>query len=332
MRILIAEDNLLTRRMLERTVERWGYEYVSTPSGKEALDILLQPDPPLLAIVDWMMADVDGTTVCRTLRERLHEPYIYIILLTGKRTTQDIVAGLEAGADDYIVKPFNPEELRVRVRAGERIVRLHQELVAAREKLRIQALTDPLTQVWNHRAIIERLEKEHARAIREGTRLIVAMLDIDRFKRINDTYGHPVGDQVLIETASRIRDVLRPYDSVGRYGGEEFLIVVPAKNGANATTIGRRLWHRIRSSPFTVNDLELPVTTSIGLAVWSSDAPVDTRELVRRADQALYYVKRTSRDNYAVYSELADMCSAAEAMVPGVAGSAEDLLNRLQNS
>lgn len=302
MRILIAEDNVLTRRMLERTVERWGYSYVSTASGKEALDILFDPDPPLLAIVDWVMGDIDGITVCKEVRARLTEPYIYIILLTGRRSTADIVNGLEAGADDYIVKPFNPEELRVRIRAGERIVRLHQELVAAREKLRIQALTDPLTEIWNHRAILDRLERERGRAEREGTELVVAMLDVDRFKQINDVYGHPVGDQVLIETAARIKAVLRPYDSVGRYGGEEFLAVIPCKGPADPRAMGRRLWQRIREEPYRVNDLELRVTISVGVSMWQPGEPATSYDLVQQADQALYHVKRNGRDNYAVYA------------------------------
>jgi len=312
-RVLIAEDNVLTRRMLERTFERWGYELVSTPSGKEALDLLLGPDPPLIAVVDWMMGDLDGVTVCRRLRAERTEPYIYIILVTGRRSTADIVAGLEAGADDYIVKPFNPEELRVRVRAGERIVRLHQELVNAREKLRLQALTDPLTQIWNHKAILDRLDSEYERAQREGIELVVAMMDVDRFKQINDTYGHQVGDQVLVETAARIRDVLRPYDSVGRYGGEEFLVIVPCQNPADPADIGRRLWQRIRGTRYKLDGLHLRVTVSVGLSVWHASEDIPPPQLVQRADQALYYVKRNGRDNYMVYSHMAALPAPANA-------------------
>jgi len=319
-RILIAEDNRLTRLMLESTLKRWGYEVIATSNGQEALDALLHDDTVSLAILDWMMPKGDGITVCRELRARKTEPYIYIILLTARNNKEDIVAGLEAGADDYVAKPFHPEELRVRIRVGERIVDLHRKLLQAREELRLQALTDPLTKIWNHGAILERVDQELERAARRRTPLSVAMLDVDHFKRVNDTYGHAVGDRVLIETAERLKEVLRPYDSLGRYGGEEFLVVVPNVGHEAVQSVGQRLCDAIRNRPYLVGELELPITISVGLSVWQPHEGTDSSQLIQQADLALYHVKRHGRNGYAVYGALqTDQAEHLESAAPNTA-------------
>lgn len=304
MKVLIAEDNRLTRLMLESTLRRWGYEVIATANGAEALEALLSDESISLAVLDWMMPKGDGVTVCREVRARRIEPYVYLILLTARNNKEDIVAGLEAGADDYIAKPFHPEELRVRIRVGERIVDLHRKLLQAREELRLQALTDPLTRIWNHGAILDRVEEELRRAERRGTALTVAMVDVDHFKQVNDTYGHAVGDRVLIETAQRLKEVLRPYDSLGRYGGEEFLVAVPNADQQVVHSVGQRLCDAVRSSPYRVGELELKITTSVGLSIWRPGRPASTAQLIQEADLALYHVKRNGRNGYAVYQEL----------------------------
>ncbi len=321
MKVLIAEDNRLTRLMLESTLRRWGYDVIATANGAEALEALLSDDSIALAILDWMMPKGDGITVCREVRARRLEPYVYLILLTARNNKEDIVAGLEAGADDYIAKPFHPEELRVRIRVGQRIVDLHRKLLQAREELRVQALTDPLTRIWNHGAILDRLEEELRRAERRNTPVTCAMLDVDHFKRVNDTYGHSVGDHVLIETAQRLKEVLRPYDSLGRYGGEEFLIIVPNADTDSVHALGRRLCDAIRGEPYRLQRLELTITTSVGLSVWHPDQPIPTAQLIQQADLALYYVKRTGRNGYAVYHELPHVEEALSA--PSAAGPTE---------
>src|SRR5919109_304538 len=180
--VLIAEDDMVSRRLLEVTLTRWGYEVVVTRDGVEAWEVLQRPAPPPLAILDWMMPGMDGVEVCRKVRQRGQEPYIYLLLLTTKGRKENIIEGLDAGADDYLTKPFDPHELQVRLRTGMRIVTLQAELIEARETLRIQASHDSLTGVWNRRAILERLGNELARAGREGTPVAVGLGPLGPFK------------------------------------------------------------------------------------------------------------------------------------------------------
>jgi two-component system cell cycle response regulator len=308
-KVLVADDDAISSRLLARTLSRWGYEVVMVHNGQAALEILLGKDPPCLAILDWVMPGLDGGTICKRVRQERVEPYIYIILLTMRHEKQDMISGLELGADDYIAKPFDPDELRVRVSAGRRIVELQAQLMKAREELRLRALTDPLTQLWNHTAIIQRLEEELSRSRREGNEVLVGMLDVDHFKKINDTYGHRIGDAVLYEVAQRLRSALRPYDSIGRYGGEEFLIVAPGNPHVDPNSPGRRFCSVMRAHPFRAGGLQLRVTASVGLAVWRPEAAVTLEQLIQQADEALYWVKRNGRDGYAVYSAVASVDS-----------------------
>ena len=227
MKILIADDSIVSRHLLEVTLTRWGYEVVSASDGDQALEILQRDDPPTVAILDWMMPGMTGLDVCRSVRKRAREPYTYILLLTSKGLREDLIEGMESGADDYISKPFDQNELNVRLRAGTRLVELQGELVATREALREQATKDSLTCVWNRSSILDILDRELARSAREGGPVGVVLLDLDHFKSINDNHGHLAGDAVLQEAAWRMRDSIRPYDAIGRYGGEEFLILLP---------------------------------------------------------------------------------------------------------
>src|ERR671924_385299 len=195
--VLIAEDDMVSRRLLEAMLTRWGYEVAVTRDGVEAWEVLQGADAPPLAILDWMMPGMDGVEVCRKVRQCGQEPYIYLLLLTTMGDKENIIEGLDAGADDYLAKPFDPHELQVRLRTGKRIMTLQAELIEAREALRVQAMHDALTGVWNRRAILEVLAKELARSRREGVPVAAAIADLDYFKRINDTYGHIVGDMVL---------------------------------------------------------------------------------------------------------------------------------------
>src|SRR6201996_8188981 len=227
MKILIADDSAPSLAMLRKSVAKWGYDVVTAENGLEAWKILNQADPPQLAILDWVMPHMTGPEVCRKVRETLREPYTYILLLTSKNSKGETVEGLESGADDYIVKPFDQHELQVRLRTGKRIVDLQLDLLRAREELRERANKDLLTMLPNRSAIATALEQEIARCHRDRRSVGVILLDIDHFKRINDTYGHFVGDAVLRETANCLRHNVRPYDHVGRYGGEECLVALP---------------------------------------------------------------------------------------------------------
>ncbi|HXB71194.1 MAG TPA: diguanylate cyclase [Candidatus Acidoferrales bacterium] len=293
MRVLAAEDNPVFQSMLRTMLTKWGYDAVIARDGVEAWNVLQGEDAPRLAILDWMMPGIDGVEVCRRVRVADREPYIYILLLTARTDSQDLVDGMEAGADDYLTKPFNAHELRVRLRAGCRILDLQQQLLHAREALREQATHDGLTKLLNRSAILEVLRNEIARAGREHQPLSLLMLDLDRFKNINDTYGHQDGDAVLREAALRMRTAGRRYDSVGRYGGEEFLVVLPGCDLADARSQAERLREAIAGTPFGSGSQPLQVTMSVGVSC-ARDHDADT--LIREADEALYRAKAQGRN------------------------------------
>jgi diguanylate cyclase (GGDEF)-like protein len=295
MKVLIADDNQMSRVLLRSSVERWGYEVVLAANGLEAWDILAQPDAPPMAILDWVMPDVTGPELCRRVRENHREPYTYILLLTSKNTKNDTVEGFEAGADDYIIKPFDDNELRMRLRAGQRIVDLQLKLMQAREELRERANKDLLTMLPNRSAIAAALEREVSRCHRDNRTCGIILLDIDHFKRINDTYGHFAGDDVLRQTAMRLRGNMREYDQVGRYGGEEFLVVLPNCDLDAATRQAERMRHKLHAEAMRVDGAELSVSASFGVTV--SDCSERSPDVfVRVADEALYRAKASGRN------------------------------------
>jgi diguanylate cyclase (GGDEF)-like protein len=256
-------------------------------------------DAPKLAILDWMMPGIEGVEICRKLREnkKNEEQYTYLILLTSKRSKENIVSGMEAGADDYVVKPFDQHELRVRIRAGQRIVQLQSELLVAKQDLLIQSRTDSLTGVLNRRAILSQIETELSRAKREKKDLSLSILDIDHFKKINDTYGHMVGDDVIREVVKRISVAVRTYDSLGRFGGEEFLVVMPGAKELEAYSICERIRSAINVKDFAINGLKIHLTVSLGFV--TGDGNTDIDDLIVRADKALYQAKGNGRNRTA---------------------------------
>jgi len=300
MKVLIAEDDAISRRMLEAFLVKWGYEVVVATQGEEAWGVLQGNDPPKLAVLDWMMPGKDGIELCRGVRQRKGRAYTYILLLTARGHKADIVEGLEAGADDYVTKPFDPYELRARLRAGRRIIELQEQLLSAREALRDQASRDPLTDLWNHKAILGILRKEVARASRTQSPLAVAMIDLDRFKAINDTYGHLAGDAVLRETARRLRGAMRTYDSLGRYGGDEFLAVLPGCDPAGAARFAESFRARIDRKAIDTPDGLIPVALTLGVAAVEDLLNARPEALVRAADAALYRAKIEGRNRVAL--------------------------------
>ena len=296
MKALIADDNAGFRIVLERMLRKWGYDVVVASDGLEALAALQVPDPPRLAILDWMMPGLDGVEVCRRVREENQEPYIYILLLTAKDTADELVEGMEAGADDYLRKPVDSHELRVRVRAGRRILDLQAEVVRGREALRQLATCDPLTALWNRNAMFDILTRELKRARRESGAISLIMADLDHFKQINDTLGHGAGDVVLQEAARRITTCVRPYDAVCRYGGEEFLIVLPGCDLADATLRAEQIRAAIAASPFQIPEGDVNLTCSLGVTASSGPAGYDAALLAHEADEALYTAKHNGRN------------------------------------
>jgi two-component system cell cycle response regulator len=295
MQVLIADDSLLSRRLLEETLQGWGYQVRAVADGAEAWRVLSEENPPTLAIFDWMMPGFTGPELCQMIREKTREPYIYILLLTSRSERDDLVEGMDAGADDYVTKPFDRHELQVRLRAGRRIVDLQKELLATREALRVQATHDYLTQLWNRSAILEILDRELARSEREGTPVGLVIADLDSFKAINDTHGHPAGDTVLRQAASRMQACIRQYDSIGRYGGEEFVIVLPGTDEHAVRVQAERMRAAIREIPIVLPDRSLTITSSFGCTVGHRGEGA-AEMLIRAADTALYQAKRGGRD------------------------------------
>ena len=296
MKVLIADDSATSRAMLRKSLAKWGYEVVMAEDGAEALNILERPDAPPMAILDWVMPHLTGPEVCKKVRETRREPYTYILLLTSKNSKDETVEGLEAGADDYIVKPFDQQELSVRLRAGKRIIDLQLSLMEAREELREKANKDLLTKLHNRSAIMAILATEIARSHRDQRSVGVALLDIDHFKKVNDTYGHFAGDAVLRETAARLKGSTRAYDQVGRYGGEEFLVVLPNCDMEQAVQQADRMRQKLQESKILADaGVEIPVTASFGVTITDlSDRDPDV--FIRVADEALYKAKANGRN------------------------------------
>jgi two-component system, cell cycle response regulator len=294
-RVLVAEDDPMFRRILQSWLETWGYKVTVAGDGNRAWKVLEGDFPPQLLILDWMMPGINGLDLCHMVRERNQSPYQYILLATAKDAKQDLVRGLEAGADDYLTKPFERSELQARLRACNRILTLQDSQITAQEQLRFQATHDQLTGVLNRAEIMATLRRELERANKTGSSLGVLMLDIDHFKKINDTYGHPTGDAVLKEVTQRIVKSVRGYDSVGRYGGEEFVVVMPGCDRAWIDLNAERVRSAVDDGPVLAENSEVPVTVSIGAAVVANGTTTES-QLLASADRALYRAKEIGRN------------------------------------
>ncbi|MBF0477173.1 MAG: diguanylate cyclase [Deltaproteobacteria bacterium] len=293
MRILIADDNSVTRRMLKSFLAKWGYEVVTTKDGDEAWEVLKENDCPDIAILDWVMPGKEGIEVCRMVRAANKPSYIYIIILTSLGNQEDIIAGLQAGADDYVIKPFSYDEFRCRVCIGERIINLEREIM-------IMAATDGLTGLWNRREFMGKMDTEFKRSRKEGHPLGVILSDIDFFKKVNDTFGHQAGDLVLQECAGCLRYGIREPYFVGRYGGEEFIAGCPGLTLDSVASLAEDIRNELKSLwiPAPDGSSHIPVTASFGVSVFlpgeSNDKTIDT--IIKRADDALYRAKAEGRD------------------------------------
>jgi two-component system cell cycle response regulator len=288
-RVLVAEDDLMFRRILQKWLEKWGYHVTLAEDGAEAWQILQQELPPQVLIFDWMMPAINGPDLCRMVRKQRRTGYQYILLATAKDAKRDLVLGLEAGADDYLTKPFDKSELRARLRAGNRILTLQDEQMRAHEQLRYQATHDALTGIWNRVEILDLLRRELDRASRSYSSTGLLMLDVDHFKKINDTYGHLTGDEVLKEVTRRITKAVRTYDSIGRYGGEEFLILLPGCSREQIDQGAERVRAAVDDGPIFVDGSAVSVTVSIGAAVTAGATSAE--EMLSAADIALYRAK-----------------------------------------
>jgi two-component system cell cycle response regulator len=316
MKILLADDDHVSRLLMKRMLQSSGYDVVTAENGREALQQLLEDDSPRLALLDWMMPELDGLDVCREIRALRNKSYIYIVLLTARESPDDIVAGLKAGADDYLTKPCHLAELKARLHAGRRILMLEDKLVESREAMRYKATHDALTSIWNRGTVLTQIQAELKLSQESKSFTSLLLCDVDHFKQVNDTYGHLVGDEVLREISSRLSSCVRTGDLVGRYGGEEFLILLKDCGQTRLPRPGQgplvhdTFLHRaeqireaVRSNPFSTQAGQLSMSVSIGAITIDPVAaamPVET--LLARADEALYRAKAAGRDR-AVFSD-----------------------------
>lgn len=319
LRILAVDDDPAALRLLEHYLSGAGYEVILAKNGTEALNIDLACAPQMV-ITDWHMPEMDGITLCHRLMEQGNNSFVYVIVLTAQSEKGQVIKALNAGAHDFLPKPYSREELLARVRVGHRIVCLQGELIArnreraqynallsvTNEKLQALAITDELTGLFNRREVLSRLTETWSLGQRHGDQLSAIVIDIDHFKKLNDSYGHLTGDRVLQELASRLRATLRRGELISRLGGEEFLIICPRTGTNEARKAAERLRLAMASEPFIAEGRNLAVTISLGVAE-RSNAMAAPQDLLRAADEAMYAAKTTGRNR---------VCCAGEIVLP----------------
>ena len=300
MKILIVEDEPIYRRMVKKYLLEAGYEIVEAEDGQTAWD-LFQQEPLHLVITDWMMPGLNGPELVQNIRTSGEKNYTYIIMLTAMNDKENVVLGLESGADEYLTKPFNSRELIARVASGVRILKLEEQLMQSRQQMEVLAMHDSLTGLLNRRAIEEYAEAEFNMAVRKERALSIILLDIDHFKNVNDRFGHKFGDQTLRQVAKILTEDLRIYDHIGRWGGEEFILILPDTQLKDAVTVAERV--RVRTAEMQMsleNGEAFSVNLSLGAACTTGQFASLTK-LIDAADQALYQAKQTGRNRVCIF-------------------------------
>ena len=309
-RILVVDDNRDNVEIIATRLRFRGYQIDEASDGAEAL-ALIKKAPPDLILLDVMLPDIDGYEISRRIKGDESLPFIPIILVTARDTTQDKVAGLDAGADDYLTKPIDFPELEARVRSMLRIKKLQGEIERQNRELERLSISDGLTGLFNHRHIHALLNEEFERADRTAERLTVAMFDLDRFKSVNDTHGHQAGDRVLEQLADILRESAREIDRIGRYGGEEFMVLLPDTSIDDAEVFVERVRREVARRPFAIGtDEPLHMTISVGVATYPHERINSPETLVRVADEALYAAKAAGRDRVVRFDQLPVEASA----------------------
>ncbi len=299
MRVLLAEDDPTTLLLTQRLLRKAGYDVDVVTNGKLAFERLQSHFYPMV-LTDWEMPEMDGVALCKAIRSAALEGYVYTILLTARDSKENIVAGLEAGADDYLTKPVNEAELIARLNTGKRILALEQSLRAANRRNELLSQTDALTGTYNRRHLMQRLPQEAERARRFRHSLSLVLCDVDHFKQVNDTHGHQVGDQVLQGVAQYLRETVRTeIDWVARYGGEEFVIVLPETPLSGALVVAEKIRAGLAATELAIGNLVLKVTASFGVAGFDQLEPGDVAivdRLIAQADACLYKAKSSGRN------------------------------------
>ena len=297
MRALVVDDSVVYRKLIGDHLRSWGFEVAVAETGSGAWQTLQEPDAPKLVLLDWVLPDIDGLEVCERIRQTdSSDSYTYVILLTSKEGQQNLLDAMQAGADDYLVKPFDEMELKARLLVGKRILELQEELISARDTMRHAATHDSLTGLLNRGAILNMLERELERARRERQPVAVILGDVDHFKSVNDTLGHLFGDEALREIGRRLRSQLRIYDGVGRYGGEEFLMILPHCDLPNALQRANELREIIAGAPVVCSGNKRSTSMSMGVAISGYEGKSELETLLNRADTSLYAAKENGRN------------------------------------
>ena len=300
MKALVADSDPDRLRQLEGWLTRWGHEVAPVRNGVEAWHRLEKEREPTLVVLAWRMEGMPGIDVCRRIRLQPELPSAYVLLVADGRASEDLLDGLNAGADDFLFTPLDANETRARIRTGVRIVEIERALKASQDALRVQSTRDATTGSWNRAAILDLLHKEQERARRKSGSVAVVLADLDAFRDVNESLGAPIGDEVLREAARRMSSTLRPYDAVGRYGGEEFLIVLPGSDGLGALTVAERIREAFARRPVTTSAGPVAVTLSLGVASEGGEAATDGNALLRAAESALKRAKSSGRNRTAL--------------------------------
>ena len=297
--ILLAEDNPVTRNMLEKNLVQEGFKVTSVENGKEALALFQERFFPIV-LTDWLMPEMEGPELCESIRNENPKGYVYILLLTAKDSMEDIILGLEAGADDYLIKPAHRAELIARLKNGIRILDLEKSLKEANEEIRILSITDPLTGIYNRGYLNERLPQEIKRSVRYKRSLSFILCDIDHFKSVNDKFGHVAGDTILKGFVGCITNSIRnQIDWSARYGGEEFLVVLPETDYLGARHLAERLRAVVSEQCYTIGDEEVRITASFGVSGFSPETSIkdlSVEGMLNYVDKYLYKAKNSGRD------------------------------------
>jgi diguanylate cyclase (GGDEF)-like protein len=314
MDVLVAEDSPVYRKLLERCLQEWGFRHIIVNDGSEAWRLLQRGDSPRLLLLDWVLPGVDGVELCRRVRAQglKGNSYSYIVLLTGKDAKEEILEAMQAGVDDYLVKPFDEWELRARLNVGKRILELSQQLVEARESMRHAASHDSLTGVMNRAEILESLSRELERGHRNNKPVGIILADLDHFKNVNDTLGHLFSDEALREVARRLRSCLRVYDSVGRYGGEEFLLILPGCDLMTTIIRADQIRTAVADQPVIWSQKSRFITASMGVTC-AAPGNVDVHSLLRQVDKGLSEAKRKGRNRVEHWED-----ASAESLQPSL--------------
>lgn len=301
MKVLVTEDSAVYQHLLVSQLSEWGLDVEVVADAETALPAISAAQKPMLLLIDWELPRMSGLELLSEVRQLHRKHYVYAIVLTARGDKGDMVKALNAGADDYLVKPFHSEELQARIQVAQRTLALHEELVTANERLEILASRDPLTDLYNRRGFLIAFHQERLRALRSKSSITLVICDIDRFKQVNDSYGHGFGDGVIRLVARELQRSSRGSDIVARIGGDEFLVVLPESKSTGGEALAKRVQKGIQER----NEIpEVPISLSFGIA--EMNLAQSDEEAMAMADAALYAAKREGRNRYSIAQSFRD--------------------------